>query len=325
MVKRGAKKSWVILMILMLFVMLVTACGSAKNADRSESADKLTVSDSANKADMKTETSADAETVTSESQASLEKPQAASVGAGAAAGEKPIDPGSYERKLIYKANVTIEVTDYAKAQRELQNRIQLAGGYLLQFADQQSTYELGGNYTIKVPQQGFMDFMKQIEQIDHQLFEQSVEGQDVTEEYVDLESRLKAKQVVEKRLLGFMEKAANSGDLLKISSQLADVQEQIEQVQGRMRYLDQNVAYSTVSIRLYQPIESANKQVKASDIPFVDRMGKTLSNSMDGVVVFFQGFILVVIALLPVLIILAVIGIPVFYYWRKRKRKNLDI
>jgi hypothetical protein len=54
MVKRGAKKSWVILMILMLFVMFVTACGSAKNADKSESADKLAVAYSANKADMKT-------------------------------------------------------------------------------------------------------------------------------------------------------------------------------------------------------------------------------------------------------------------------------
>lgn len=310
-------------MCFMLLVMLITACGSANVAKDSAPADSLTVSNTADKADAKTESSVAMDS--EQAQASQEAPQSASVAPGTTSGEQQIDLESYQRKLIYKANVTIEVTDYAKAQRELQNRIQLAGGYLLQFADEKSTYELGGNFTVKVPQQGFMDFMKQIEKIDHKQFERNVEGQDVTEEYVDLEARLKAKQVVEKRLLGFMEKAANTGDLLKISSQLADVQEQIEQVQGRMRYLDQNVAYSTVSIRLYQPIENVDKPDEPTPIPFVDRMGKTLSSSVDGVIVFFQGFILVVIAILPVLIILAVIGIPVCYYLWKRKRKNLDI
>ncbi len=167
--------------------------------------------------------------------------------------------------------------------------------------------------------------MKQLGQMEHTKYERQLQGQDVTEEYVDLASRLKAKQVVEKRLLGFMDKAVNAGDLLKFSSQLAEVQEQIEQIQGRMRYLDQNVAYSTVSLRLYQPIESTDPGLVTKDKPFTERMGITLQKSMDAVVVFFQGLVLVLIAIFPFIVILLIVGIPLLYYYRKQKRKKIDL
>src|SRR5690606_81422 len=112
--------------------------------------------------------------------------------------------GQVDRKLIYNANVTMEVEEYGQAQTELNNLIALSGGYLLSFNDNQTNYELGGTFTIKIPSSGFQSFLTQLEELKKDdKFQRNVRAQDVTEEYVDLESRLKARQVVEQRLLSF--------------------------------------------------------------------------------------------------------------------------
>ncbi|WP_156826097.1 DUF4349 domain-containing protein [Paenibacillus terrigena] len=313
--KRLIKRLSMVLLLCMVFISVATACSSASKSEDLKSTSHQSESAAADQSTAVATEEAKADTDGAGSSKSA-------IGAG---GEGPLSGSTDQRKLIYQANVTMEVKNYGKAQTELQNKIQLVGGYLLQFSDQKSDYELGGNFTFKVPANGFMDFMQQLGKMEHTKYERQLQGQDVTEEYVDLASRLKAKQVVEKRLLGFMDKAVNAGDLLKFSSQLAEVQEQIEQIQGRMRYLDQNVAYSTISLRLYQPIESTDPGLLAKDKTFTERMGITLEKSWDAVVTFFQGLILVLIAIFPFIIILLILAIPLLYYYRKQKRKKIDL
>lgn len=91
-----------------------------------------------------------------------------------------------------------------------------------------------------------MSFLDGLEELEVISFQKNVHGQDVTEEYFDIHSRLGAKQFVEARLLDFMEKAQRTDDLLAFSSELAKVQEEIERFKGRIRYLDQIVEYSTI-------------------------------------------------------------------------------
>lgn len=87
----------------------------------------------------------------------------------------------------------------------------------------------------------------------------------MTEEYVDLFSRLKAKQVVEARLIAFMEKATKADDLVKFSDQLGKVQVEIEQLKGRMRYIDQSVACSTIELRLYQRLKDQSAALNSKE------------------------------------------------------------
>jgi hypothetical protein len=139
---------------------------------------------------------------------------------------------------------------------------------------------------------------------------------------VDLSSRLKAKQVVEARLLVFMEKAVKTDELLSFSNELAKVQETIEQIKGRMRYLDQNVALATVEIRLYQ---QGVAKINADPIgdSTITKTINALKSSIHALKEIAQGLIIFVAAVLPVLIVLAIIGIPIFYYMRNRKRKTV--
>jgi hypothetical protein len=228
---------------------------------------------------------------------------------------------SWDRKVIYKGNLTMEVPNYEAAQVEINNLVTLSGGYILQFVENQSTADQSGNYVIKVPASGFSSFIRDLEKIKTvSKIRRNIQGQDVSEEYVDLDSRLKAKQVVEARLLAFMEKATKTDELLSFSNELANVQEVIEQFKGRMRYLDQNVAMATVEIRLYEHGAAKNNEKLIGDST-VTKTKNALNGSLHALKVIAQGLIIFAAAMLPVLIVVAIIVIPLIYFIRKRARQ----
>ncbi|QHW30388.1 DUF4349 domain-containing protein [Paenibacillus rhizovicinus] len=228
----------------------------------------------------------------------------------------------FDRKIVYRGNVTMEVKAYDEAQTALRDLIHLSGGYLLNFADQKTAAERGGTYTIKIPASGFDGFLNGLEKIDHVSYQSSAKGTDVTEEYVDLQARLKARQVVETRLLDFMAKATKTADLLQISSQLGDVQTEIEQIKGRIRYLDNNVAFSTIDLRVYETLKAVEPaSVAKQDLGH--RISDAASSSTEVMYAFLKGLIVVIAGALPVLAVLAVIGIPVYAFYRNVNRKRI--
>ncbi|WP_027088339.1 DUF4349 domain-containing protein [Cohnella panacarvi] len=242
----------------------------------------------------------------------------AAVGGGIGANSD--NAAGMDRKVIYRANMVMKVEKFETAEEQLTNLIHMSpGAYILQFNDSRNPDEKGASYVVKVPSNGFNSFLDGLKKIKTIYQERDLQGNDVTEEYVDLGARLKAKQVVEERLLGFMDKATRTDDLVKFSNELARVQEEIEQLKGRMRYLDQNVAFSTVSIRLYQ---SEHAEAKAEEEPedksFGDRIYDALSGSANVLRQFGEGLLVVIAALLPVLVVLTVIGIPAYVVMRRR-------
>ncbi|GGG88959.1 DUF4349 domain-containing protein [Paenibacillus radicis (ex Gao et al. 2016)] len=227
--------------------------------------------------------------------------------------------GAFNQKLIYKANLTMEVSAYDDAVTELRTAIHQSGGYILQFQDGQYENEKGSTYTIKVPSAAFMSFVDRLDGIKHTRFERQLGATDVTEEYVDLESRLKAKQVVEERLLGFIDKAQKADDLVKFSQQLATVQEEIERIKGRVRYLDRNVAFSTIELRMYQPSTAA---LAIEDRTLGAKMSSALTGSYNGLMTFLQGLLIFLSGALPVLVFLAIIGGVVFGIYRRANKRR---
>jgi hypothetical protein len=137
-----------------------------------------------------------------------QQPAAAQITAADQAGFQASDTADgLNRKIMYKANLVMKTDNYVDASEQIQNKVALSGGYILQFNENVTQHERGGTFTIKVPSSGFSSLLKELENISPAT-QRSVQGQDVSEEYVDLTSRMKAKQVVEARLLEFMGKAA---------------------------------------------------------------------------------------------------------------------
>lgn len=235
------------------------------------------------------------------------------------------DPGAgFGRQVIYTANLVMKVEAFAPAEERLLNLIHLSGAYVLQFSDSRSGDNVGASYTIKVPSSGFSSFLSELQKIENLFFEREVQGKDVSEEFVDLASRLKAKQAVEARLLAFMDKARDSDDLVRFSNELGQVQQEIEEIKGRQRYLQQNVAFSTVNLRLYEGksgvIQTENKAGKSIGV----RIADALSGSANALGEIGEALLVALAAILPVAVVAAVVGVPAYLIVRSRRASRRD-
>lgn len=244
-------------------------------------------------------------------------PAAGGSGFGAATTPMPSAEAT-SRMLIYKANLSMEVESYAEAYTEIQNLIHLSDGYIVQFTEQTSGSERSGLFVLKVPAGDFNGFLERLEAVPNVSLQRSMSAQDVSEEYVDLQSRLKAKELVEARYLEYMGGASRAEDLIRYTNELAAIQEDIERLKGRMRYLEQNVAYSTVELRVYEKLPST----AAVGSGLGDRMGDALSGSLNVMAIMAQGIMVLIAAAIPIVVVGAIIGLPIYWWIRRRKAKN---
>lgn len=242
--------------------------------------------------------------------------------------DKDADESAAQRMVIYNAEMDIRVKNFENARNALEEKAKRYNGYIVQSdSNRYDDVQQSGTMTFRIPQEHFQAFLTDAEGLSVQVNNRRVSGQDVTEEYVDLESRLKSKRAVEARLLEFMKGAQKTEDLLKISSDLADVQEQIEQIAGRKKYLENQTALSTVTITLQEnevPVpkidnESLNTWQKIKK-QFADNINILLAAG-SGIIVFFIGN-------LPILIIVGAIVAAIIYFVRKKavqgQNNNVD-
>ncbi|MGC5328218.1 DUF4349 domain-containing protein [Brevibacillus sp. SYSU BS000544] len=324
MTKRKHFLSWHVLMLFTLAVsLLLSGCGSSsQNAPSGgESAQKFASRQDSASLSASNTSSVAPSPASSENEAPAE-PMAAPTEAKAAG--SPSTSGILQitradRKMIYQANLSVEVENYTKARSELEVAVSRYHGYILNSSDFENEYEKGGQLNVRIPQTGFSSFLNELDKIATKIPGRSIVGQDVTEEYVDLSSRLKARQVVEARLLQFMSEAKKTEDLLKISSELGRVQEEIEQIKGRMRYLDENIAYSTIEMSLTEKKVTA-KLDEVADSGTWNKAWLALNKSLLGILAFLNGLIVFVAGAFPLLLLFAIIAIPVVVYIKRKRR-----
>jgi Domain of unknown function (DUF4349) len=158
--------------------------------------------------------------------------------------------------------------------------------------------------------------MKKVETGEGKLMKSSVSGEDVTEEFVDLEARLKSKKVVEKRLLSFMEQADKTKDLLDISDNLADVQEEIEQIIGRMNYLKNKADLATITIE----IRENHTVIKGEDdLNTWDKTEQQFFKSMNMILMALSNSFVFIAGNIPIFLLIGVIIISIFVFIRKKR------
>ncbi|RED36893.1 DUF4349 domain-containing protein [Paenibacillus sp. VMFN-D1] len=329
--------SW--LAAFMFVILLVTGCSSGSSKDSASSAggtvESSAVSDHAANTAADQDQQASTSTASTADEKSSQAAESAQQSGAVKASEADTAPeagftaqdlaGGLNKKLIYKAHLVMEIQDYAKAQTEVRNMVTLSGGYIVNFSETDSASERGGTFILKVPASGFSSFLNRLEQIKHDSLQRSIEGQDVSEEYVDLQARLKAKQVMEEQYIAFMKKATKTSDLVAFAKELERVQEEIEQIKGRMRYIDQNVAYSTVELRIYQPEKTLPKaEPDRQQAPLGKRAGDALQGSMDVLTQIVQWIIVILSGAVPVLILAAIVLLIVWMVRKGRKQQRAE-
>ncbi|WP_350300419.1 DUF4349 domain-containing protein [Peribacillus frigoritolerans] len=226
-----------------------------------------------------------------------------------------------ERKVIHQAQLELKVKNLEKAQMKIENKVAEYGGYVVEsnvFREDEELVE--GTITVRVPEAHFQDFLADSEGEASEVVGRNVTGQDVTEQYVDLKARLKSKRAVEERLLAFMKDAEKTEDLLKISSDLAVVQEEIEQLTGQMKYLENQTSYSTVTITLSQD-QIVVPGIDNKELNTWERTKKQLATSANLLLKAGSGIIVFIIGNLPILIILGGAGAMIHWVIKRRGKR----
>jgi hypothetical protein len=163
-----------------------------------------------------------------------ESPRAILASAGDEMREVPIG----QRVVVYTAAFRIVVRDVLPAVQDTRRIAQEMGGYVQRIQ--------GDAVTIRVPAERFQEAVERIEALG-QVSHREVEATDVTDEYVDLQARLKNAQAVRERLLALLQKAEDVTSALEVEKELNRVGAEIEQLQAKLEVLKNRVTYSTIT------------------------------------------------------------------------------
>ncbi|MYL51214.1 DUF4349 domain-containing protein [Halobacillus litoralis] len=225
-----------------------------------------------------------------------------------------------ERMMIYEAHIDLETKDFDKFQRNLQSHMNEHEAYMVETNVQRT--ERGnrqGHIRIRVPQPNFESLLSGFETISDQIKSRNINSRDVTKNYVDLESRLKAKEEIEARLLSFLEEASATEDLVKISQDLERVQADIESLKGEMNYLENQSDFSTITIS-FTETKVLVGGVDQQDLNTWERTKQAFFNSINGLANVASWLFVAAVGYSPVLVpVLIVIAL---WIWRRKKRKS---
>ncbi|RPH39754.1 MAG: DUF4349 domain-containing protein [Burkholderiales bacterium] len=157
-----------------------------------------------------------------------------------------------ERMVIKTANMALVVEDVNSSLMQITNLAKANGGYVVGSDIQENNNRLYANVSFRVDASKFDATMQALQELAVDVKSVSTSGQDVTEEYVDLDSKLGNLEASEAQLLKLMEKAGTVEEILKVQQQLVSTRENIEVIKGRMQYLEQSSALSYIYASLEQ-------------------------------------------------------------------------
>lgn len=213
-----------------------------------------------------------------------------------------------DRKIIKEGDISFETSNLIATRNIINKAIKQTNAYISDERTENNYNTINSFITIRVPAENFEILLDSISRKVEKFDAKTIKANDVTEEYVDISSRLKAKKEVENRYLQLLAKAYSIEDILKIEEKLAIIREEIESVEGRLNVLDKSVVYSTLSIKFY-------KQIEVSD-GYGSKFKDSLIYGWNGLVAFFIGLL----CIWPIIII----GIfLIVFFIKRRKNKKL--
>ena len=157
--------------------------------------------------------------------------------------------GLLDRKIIQSASLDLEVEEVGRQFQEVIRFAESAGGFVSSSSFSNRDDEQAADLTIRVPATRYQDVLAQIRGLGTVTLESS-DANDVTEEYTDLEARLRTLEATEGRYLALLARADTIEDILTVQDRLDGVRGQIEQAQGRINLLDQITELATITVHL---------------------------------------------------------------------------
>jgi hypothetical protein len=228
--------------------------------------------------------------------------------------------GLENRLVIKNANLSIVVEEPGVTMDAISELADELGGFVVSSNLFRTNTERGlevpqANITIRVPAESLDEALEVIKSGAGQILSENVTGQDVTQEFTDLASRLRNLERAEEQLSEIMNEAYQTEDVLSVYNRLVEVQQEIELIKGQMQYYQQAAALSAISVNIQaneavQPLQIGGWQ----PVGVAKRAIQSLINTLE---FFVDALIWIVLYILPVAVILF---FPIRWIWRGLKR-----
>ena len=153
-----------------------------------------------------------------------------------------------ERKIVYRADLTIETTDLVGTREKILNLMETENGILEYNEQNEQQFYL----SLKIPAEKFEEFLNEAKAVGRVIYS-SISANDVTEQYIDTETRLASKRALLEKYQSYLPQAKDLKEILEVEAQINSVTTELEQWEGRLQRLEKEVAYSSVSVRLKLP------------------------------------------------------------------------
>jgi len=232
---------------------------------------------------------------------------------------------AFARKIIRNASLSIEVASPTEVQRKIVSIAETHQGFVvtseaIQRTDQDTSKPLTTvNLAVRVPAAQFNQTMEEIRATGNRIIQEKVTGQDVTEEFMDLDARIKNQKALEVQFLEIMKRAGKVEDALSVQSELAEVRTEIEKLEGRRRFLENQSTLSTINVSLQSPTQIVNAT------GFWYSIKLAFSDGVDAASAIVLGLIRVIVGLLPILVLFVLpIGLVTNFLVRRRRRLLRD-
>lgn len=214
-----------------------------------------------------------------------------------------------ERKLIKQGDVEFETDDLNATRQPILKAVAKYKGYISSDQESNSPERESNTMVVRVPADHFDNFLRDATQGVKRFDSKEIKIIDVTTEFLDVQARLKTKKELENRYLDLLKQAKNVTEMLEIEKQIGELRSDIESMEGRLKYLQNQVSYSTLTLTFYKSI--------SYQTDFSYQIMSGFRSGWDNLVWFF-------VALINVwpFILLGIVLLIMFRTYRKRRLTN---
>ena len=253
-------------------------------------------------------------------------PTAAAIEIANASGDLTVIERS-NRMIVKNADVRLTVKDTDIAIDRTTQIVGDAGGYIVSsrvwYQDYYGSNLKYATITIGIPVHEFEKILSKLRGLAIKVADETAAGNDVTDQYVDLQSQLTNLESTRARIQEFLQDAKTVDEALRINQELSNIEGQIEQIKGQMNYLNDRSAFSTITINLEPEFPVQTPTPTATPIPW--NPGQTFGEAKSTVMILYQGIanflIWMTVVILPVLLPFALIGWVVWKLFTRKSKK----
>ncbi|HEU0125735.1 DUF4349 domain-containing protein [Flavobacterium sp.] len=217
------------------------------------------------------------------------------------------------QKIIKQASLRFETDNLENTFNQIQKAVESNKARIINDSEGKDYSNAYRNIIVKVPSQNFDRFISDVSKGVSYFEVKNISAEDVTEQFIDLTSRLKTKKKLEERYLQILQKATKVSEILDIEKQISAIREEIEAKEGQLKYLESRVSESTITIEFYKTV-AEKEGVKIS-------YGSKLWTAVKSGFFSLSDFLISLISVWPFVIIFFVLAYFIRRRFKRRKKE----